>query len=132
MTADRLAPDHREWRLDIPRADTNVPLALNFPESLDHALLKRMIRILNEQHEPVLGKIKISDFETKLEFTPDAAWRVGDYQIAVNTALEDLAGNSLRSLFEHEVLNSDGKHQKQESLVIPFTIQLEVSEISSN
>ena len=52
------------------------------------------------------GTIEISKSEMRWEFIPDSPWTLGNYSVVVNTALEDLAGNNLNSVFDRELAHS--------------------------
>ena len=97
---DRTPPNHKDWRLIAPDAATVEPVQLVFPESLDHALLERLLQVRNELDLEVLGTIETTDQERQWRFTPHRPWLAGTYSIRVNTILEDLAGNNLRKPFD--------------------------------
>jgi hypothetical protein len=50
----------------------------------------------------VPGAVTITDNETRWRFAPDSPWTAGDYFVEVGTELEDVAGNSLRRLFDED------------------------------
>ena len=102
--ADREPPRLKDWVVTTPAADTLEPVVVEFPESLDHALLGRLVQITPaERREPVRGEILIDRRETRWRFIPDAPWRSGRYYVEVGTVLEDLAGNTLERPFEVDV-----------------------------
>jgi len=103
---DRGRVSEKEWRVTTPSAGTRQPLILNFPDPLDHALLSRMILIVDTNGNSFKGTIEISKSEMRWEFIPDSPWASGNYFVAVNTALEDLAGNNLNSVFDRELAHS--------------------------
>lgn len=104
---DRTPVSEKEWRVTSPPAGTRQPLILNFPGPLDHALLSRMILIVDAKGNSVTGVTEISKSEMHWEFMPDSLWASGIYSVAVNTALEDLAGNNLNGVFDREMKGSD-------------------------
>ncbi len=97
---DRTQPDIKHWELVPPPADTKQPLKIRFNETLDYALLQRMIGVEASNGQRVTGKISVDDHERHWRFTPSTAWTAGTYRIVVDTLLEDMAGNSLRKPFE--------------------------------
>jgi hypothetical protein len=102
--ADREAPRLKDWVVTAPTRGTLGPVIVEFPESLDHALLGRLVRITTAaKREPLDGKIVIDRRETRWRFTPAASWRSGRYFVEVGTILEDLAGNTLERPFEVDV-----------------------------
>lgn len=98
---DRASPDPEEWLIESPR-DAKDSLELVFGESLDHALLQRMIWVVDESGESLDGTITVEDEETRWIFIPASTWVDSDYLIMVDPALEDLAGNAIDHLFEEE------------------------------
>ena len=51
------SPDPKTWAIDAPRAGTRDPLVVRFPESLDRALLDRLIWVENAEANVVAGQI---------------------------------------------------------------------------
>ncbi len=97
---DRQSPDHATWAVSVPAGATRDPLTLTFPESLDQGLLQHMVGVRTGDGEAVVGEVHVLDRETVWRFVPTQPWRAGEYVIRVDTNLEDLAGNSLRRLFD--------------------------------
>ncbi|MGH9940424.1 MAG: Ig-like domain-containing protein, partial [Blastocatellia bacterium] len=97
---DREPPDPARWKIHSPQAGARQPLAVIFPEPMDHALAQRVIRVITESGEPVEGKVLLEDQERRWIFTPDTIWRHGRYQLIIQTTLEDLAGNNIGKPFE--------------------------------
>ena len=104
---DTTPPDPANWRLQAPTLSTTGPLAITFPESLDRALLGRVIVVVDDMNRPVAGKIAIGDDETSWSFTPRAPWHRGGFFVLVDQTLEDLAGNSIGRPFEVDVFKVD-------------------------
>ncbi len=101
--ADRRSPDPGDWRIEPPAAGTRAPLEVIFDESLDHGLASRVVRVTGAGGRPIAGQVEVVDSERRFRFVPEAPWRPGDYQIEVDSVLEDLAGNSLRQVFDLDV-----------------------------
>jgi hypothetical protein len=101
---DRTLPHVAAWRVMAPAPGTRAPLAIEFPESLDHALVARMI-VVKRGADRVAGQVSVESHETRWSFTPDEPWRDADHVIEIDTELEDLAGNNLKHLFD--VMPSD-------------------------
>ena len=97
---DRRQPDMAQWRIDPPAAGSREELVVTFPEPMDAALLQRLITAHSDMGEPLEGRISIRDAEHSWMFTPDEPWQKGIYRIEVATIIEDLAGNTLQSLFD--------------------------------
>jgi hypothetical protein len=92
--------DISNWRITAPPAGTGEPLRVRFPAPLDHALLQRCLRIVDENDAPVAGTSETTDHECGWRFTPERPWSSGSHRLRVETVLEDLAGNSLARPFE--------------------------------
>jgi len=102
--ADREPPRLTDWVVSAPKAGVRDPVIVEFPESLDHALLGRLVRITTAaRRAPLRGEITIDRHEMRWRFTPDAPWPAGRYYVEVGTILEDLAGNTLERPFEVDV-----------------------------
>lgn len=97
--ADRIPPETSNWRVGAPRAATKDPLVVTFPEPLDYALLQHLIEV-SGPGGVVAGAIAVEREETEWRFTPQELWKSGDYQLSVQTTLEDLAGNHIGRPFD--------------------------------
>jgi len=124
--ADHDPIDIQAWKLELPKANSRDPLVVHFPESLDHSLLERMLRVQQADDQgttqDIAGKIGISDEETAWRFTPQQAWRAGDYKIRIETTLEDLAGNSIGRAFDVDTIEPIQKRIEVDTVEIPFTV----------
>lgn len=125
---DEHCPDIKTWRLESPAAGTTAPLTLTFPESLDHALLERLLTVVNDRDQKVTGTVRISREETRWQFTPAQPWQAGNYQIVIETVLEDLAGNSLAKPFEVDVFQKIDRATRSERVRLPFQINSQKNE----
>jgi hypothetical protein len=115
--ADRTPPDPKKWRIVSPPAGSRNPLVVTFGESLNHALLERMLRA------GVAGKIVIPAGETEWRFTPDSPWPAGAHKLMVNTAIEDLAGNRPGLPFDVDVFEKVTERIATTTVALPFTIR---------
>jgi hypothetical protein len=100
LAPDDTPPDPKDWKIVPPAAGAALALKVRFPEPLDHALLHRLLWITDERGQRVDGKIEVSDEETCWQFTPKEPWKAGQHDLVIDTALEDLAGNSIGRPFE--------------------------------
>lgn len=103
-----IAADHSpvavgQWRAFRPNAGTRDPLRVTFPEPLDWALLQNSIAVHDARGQSMAGKIRVADGEREWHFTPAGSWRAGEYRLAIDKRLEDLAGNNLERAFEINV-----------------------------
>lgn len=100
VKADRTQPDPESWKIETPEKNSRNPVCLVFNEALDRALLNRVLSIQHPERGIVHGRVQIAAEETRWEFVPNEAWRVGTYYIHVAANLEDLGGNSIARPFE--------------------------------
>jgi hypothetical protein len=97
---DETCPQPQTWRLTVPQVATDVPIVVQFGEALDHALLERMLWVVDGNGQRLPGRGAIGDDEMSWTFRPDDPWQPGHYQLVADTWLEDLAGNSIARKFE--------------------------------
>jgi hypothetical protein len=112
--ADRRSPDYKKWSVLAPLRGTRSPVSLRLEKSLDAALLKRMIVVCDSSGERIEGTIETAGAETEWSFIPTRPWRPGRFEIRINPALEDLAGNNLVRVFDIDLdeVNPHKQHLK--------------------
>jgi hypothetical protein len=115
-------PDLKTWKIQAPPPATDKPLRLTFPKPLDHALLERMLWVTDRQGRRVEGTVMVTDAETRWQLTPKRPWAVGTYELVVDTRLEDVAGNSVKSPFEVDVFHPIQREVKSETIKLPIVI----------
>jgi hypothetical protein len=120
---DREPPDPARWKVEAPRADSRDPLAVVFPEPMDHALSLRLIRVAGDQGGMVEGKVSLEEQERRWTFTPDNVWRRGRYQLIIHTTLEDLAGNNIGKPFEVDLFEGVERRLPTTTVKLSFEIQ---------
>ncbi len=121
--ADRAAPRTQDWQLTAPRAATREPVLVRFPESLDQALLERLLAVKRADGGLVPGTVTIDEGETRWRFAPDRPWQAGAYYVEVGTDLEDLAGNNLRQLFDVDRKSASAPTVTTERVSVPFVVR---------
>ncbi len=114
--------DPKAWKLQAPKAGSNDPLIVSFPESLDHAMLQRVLSVVDSSGGGVTGIIRVSKEETCWQFTPRQAWAPGDYWLVAETTLEDLAGNSIGKPFEVDVFKAVQKQTRPKTIALRFSV----------
>jgi hypothetical protein len=117
---DDVSPDPKTWTIDAPRAGTRDGLVVRFPESLDRALLERLIWVENADSKVVTGQSAAGTAETSWRFTPASPWGQGAYRLVVGTELEDLAGNSVAQPFEVDGTGPISRRITSKTVVLPF------------
>ena len=108
-----------QWRIVAPHASTVEPLAIAFPEAMDYALLQRLIQVRGPEG-PVEGGISVGKDETEWRFLPREPWKKAKYQIVVQVALEDLAGNRVGRPFDVDTFNTITRDIPAESVTLEF------------
>ncbi len=101
---DYVTIDPKEWTINPPPAGSKTPLVVTFPEPLDYGLLQRVLSIEDKDGVRLDGRPQVQSKETQWIFTPDSAWREGEWVLIVDRVLEDLAGNSVGRAFDVEVV----------------------------
>jgi len=122
IAPDERQPDPKKWNLSIPPSGTTDPLVVTFAESLDHAMLQRVLIVVDSDGKYFSGEITVDQKEARWQFRPQRSWSKGKYSLEVETTLEDLAGNSIARPFEVDVFNSVEKSVPTKTLEIPFEI----------
>ena len=99
----RARVDPRNWECRLPAAGTVEALRVRFDRPLDHALLQHALEVTDDAGRPVPGRPEIGAAERSWTFTPAAPWPAGEYRLAIDPRLEDLAGNSLARVFDRDL-----------------------------
>lgn len=120
---DFLPPEPETWTLRAPAAGSRRPLVVDFPEPLDHALLRRLLWVSGPRDSGELeGKVRVAEGETRWEFTPADVWRAGRHELKVETTLEDLAGNTIGRPFEVDVFEKVRRRVEVATASVPFDV----------
>ena len=115
--ADRSPPDPAQWRISAPQANTSGALVMDFPKPMDYALLLRLLDIPG-----VAGTVTVDRQETEWRFVPSKPWKAGNYNVVVDTALEDLAGNRIGRAFDVDTFERVSEHLSRKTISLPFRI----------
>ena len=73
----------------------------------------------------VAGAATVSRNENQWRFTPSAPWKPGDYNLTVDSALEDLAGNRIGRPFDVDTFERVSEHLSRQSTSLPFRVSRE-------
>lgn len=92
--------DKEQWQLGLPKPETMEPLQIVFDREMDHLSIAYRIRVQDKEGNSIRGALDLIENERVWEFTPSQVWQKIDYQITLDTALEDVAGNRLTGLFD--------------------------------
>lgn len=119
---DEACPDPRRWQLSVPAAGARAALVVRLGESLDQALLERMLWVTDAAGRRLSGEIQIGEREATWSFIPELAWQGGNYHLLADTLLEDLAGNSIARKFEVEASSPARRPREPEQTTIDFAV----------
>jgi hypothetical protein len=103
----RARVDPKTWTVERPPVATLAPVRVHFDRPLDHALLQHCLVVLDALGNRVSGLVTVPVGERSWEFTPTAPWPRQTHVIVVDAMLEDLAGNSLRRVFDRDLGDPD-------------------------
>jgi hypothetical protein len=120
---DRDPPDPTQWKIQSPKSETREPLAIAFPEPMDHALARRAIQVTGESGESVPGKTVLDDQEHRWIFVPSGPWRRGSYNLVVQRTIEDLAGNNIGKPFEVDLFEGVERQLTNSSVKLTFEVR---------
>ena len=123
--AERTPPDPKQWRVVAPKAGTSEPLVVDFSTPMNYALLQRMLQVSRagaRADNSLAGTISVADHEAQWRFTPQEPWKAGDYQLIVDTGIEDLAGNHVGKPFDIDVFQKVTEHITTQTISLPFTV----------
>ncbi|EAY27550.1 hypothetical protein M23134_02797 [Microscilla marina ATCC 23134] len=120
--ADRTQPHPKKWALQLPKGNSKKPLVINALHTIDHALVQRYLYISNAEGQEVKGKWGTANTEKEIRFAPTQQWLSGKYTLYIDTRLEDLAGNSVRQLFDVDTQHT----QTSTNIATTLTINFEV------
>lgn len=119
---ERNPPDPKQWRITAPKAGTTAGLIVDFPKPMNYPLLQRMLQVSNGTAR-VAGTIDIDRLETRWRFTPHEAWKARQYQLIVDTAVEDLAGNHIGQAFDIDIFQRVTEHIQSRTQSLPFVVR---------
>ena len=123
---DDLPPEPKKWKLKSPTGSS--ALRVTFPKAMDHALLERMLWVIDARGNKVAGKVAVEEKETVWLFTPARAWEPGAYQLVADTRLEDRSGNSIGRPFEIDILRPVERKIAVETIKVPFEVKKQADE----
>jgi hypothetical protein len=119
---DRVALDPATWRVTAPAGGSRTALTVDFPEPLDHALMTRVLTVKDAAGNAVEGTVAAERAETRWSFTPNTAWRPGNYEVSVPGILEDLAGNKVYTPFDVDTQAMPNAPGPSNTYAVPFRV----------
>ena len=109
------------WKIEAPAAGTRSPLAVTFPDPLDHGLLLRAMGVARGG-SMLDGEIGVERGETRWTFTPREPWIAGGYELVALSFLEDLAGNRIGRAFEVDEFSRTDRGGEPSRFTRPFAV----------
>jgi len=104
--AVRSRVDPARWDVHWPGAPDDS-LVVRFDRPLDRALVRGCLRPTDGHGQPVPGRASLDTISSEWVFTPDAgAVSDASWSLHIDTRLEDLAGNSVRRVFDRDLERS--------------------------
>jgi hypothetical protein len=119
--ADERPLNTARWRIVPPTPGTRDPLAVSFPEPLDHALMQRALSV-SRAGAAVPGDVRTEAGETRWVFVPRDPWQSGEHSIVVLSIVEDLAGNRIGRAFEVRSLGDAVAPDDSRPMSLPFRV----------
>lgn len=119
---EREPPDPKKWHVTRPAAGTSQPLVIDFPTPMNYPLLQRMITVASK-NATIDGEINVTRMETEWRFTPRDKWKPGDYNILIDTDIEDLAGNHIGQPFDIDEFKAVTKSITTHTVSLPLTVR---------
>jgi hypothetical protein len=117
--AVRTRVDPARWQVTWPPPGSRDPLVVDFDRPLDHALALRCLRPSTSDGAVPPGHAALGRGDARWVFTPGSPWP-GPGRLHVDTTLEDLAGNSVRKVFDRDLrLHQDDPLDATELIVEP-------------
>lgn len=95
--------DPHRWALRWPDADDDR-LTIRFDRPLDRALVRRYVRVIDGGGEIVEGETALDKDASLWTFAPTPGR--AELRVRVDARLEDLAGNSVRRVFDRDLENA--------------------------
>jgi hypothetical protein len=89
---------------------------------MNYPLMQRMLTVTTTQGS-VAGTVSAGHDEAEWRFTPQAPWQAGAYQLAVDTAIEDLAGNHIGQAFDIDTFEHVTEHITSTTIWLPFNVR---------
>lgn len=126
VDADDQQPNPTTWKIGTPKANTTEPVTLTFDESLDHAMLNRVLVVRGPSGIRIEGDTTVEQHETRWSFKPANPWKSHDYRVEIATNLEDLAGNSLARPFETKIVDESDQNDRAKvatQIAVDFFVQ---------
>jgi hypothetical protein len=71
----------------------------------------------------VEGRATLGREERQWTFVPAQPWRAGAHQVAVQTTIEDLAGNNIGKAFDVDIFDGAPRQLEADAVSVLFTVR---------
>lgn len=120
---DNLKPNVDEWQLRIRGNGDNKVLHIDFGEPMDAFLAKETMRVQDSKGAEVRGDFQLENNASVLVFVPTKQWSSGNYELLIQSRLEDLAGNNLNRLFDTDLGKTPEQQAPRHARSITFSVR---------
>lgn len=120
VEADRVPPEPATWSVNPPTTGTQEPLTVTFPDPMDHAITRRVFKVVTPDGGLVPGQPDLQDSEKRWVFVPDSPWAAGAHRIRFPNVVEDLAGNNIGKVFDVDLADGSSVRPPSRILELPF------------
>ena len=115
---DADGPVASAWKLSAVRTASRQALVVRFDEPIDGRDVDDFA-VVDAHGLRVDGQAELRDGEATWTFTPDTAWKAGQYRLVARGTLEDAAGNRLGGHFEVPTSTSQAAAS---DVAVPFKV----------
>lgn len=119
---DDAKPDINSWKVMLKNAVVGKKLHIDFGEPMDAFLSKETMRVYDANAAEVMGEFKLESNGSSLVFIPLKGFETGNYEISIQSKLEDLAGNNLNHLFDTDLKKNPNQRTPKAVFSIPFEV----------
>ena len=99
--------DPMQWEVHWPDAPSE-PLVVRFDRPLDRALVSRHLRVLDARGRALAGRATLDETAELWMFTPaEESVDYVNWALRVDSRLEDVAGNSVRRVFDRDLESAE-------------------------
>jgi hypothetical protein len=117
---DRVLPS--AWVVEPPPADRPDPVVVRFDRAMDRGLLENCLGVLDPEGKVVGGATVIPPGESSWSLVPDRPWAAGRHHLVVDPVLEDVAGNSVRRVFDRDLDRPDHVPMTAGAVTLSFVV----------
>jgi hypothetical protein len=110
--------DPTKWEVHWPDAPSGR-LVVRFDRPLDRALVRRYLRVLDARERAVAGRATLDEAAELWMFTPaDESTDYNRWALRVDSRLEDVAGNSVRRVFDRDLERPEDEGLDQPEVIL--------------